>query len=53
MINEKDVFLTIMDADSWAPNVYFDEIESHIGNNFEQRENLFFEPPQIFTRNYK
>jgi hypothetical protein len=23
MINPEDVFVTVMDADSWAPNAYF------------------------------
>jgi hypothetical protein len=26
MINEDDVLVTIIDADSWAPNAYFDEV---------------------------
>lgn len=30
MIPTKNLFLTIMDVDSWAPNAYFDEMESHI-----------------------
>jgi len=27
MIRPESVMLTIMDADSWAPNVYFDVLE--------------------------
>jgi len=34
MINPDSVFLTILDADSWAPDVYFDIMEEHIINNY-------------------
>ena len=34
MINPESVFLTILDADSWAPNLYFDVMEEHIIKNF-------------------
>ena len=40
-----------MDADSWAPDLYFDIMEEHIMKNFEMRHNYIFQPPQIFTRN--
>jgi hypothetical protein len=30
MINSEDVFVTVMDADSWAPNAYFNELEDHL-----------------------
>ena len=43
--------MTIIDADSWAPAIYFDLMEEHILNNYEKRHKLIFQPPQIFTRN--
>lgn len=52
MIDQENVFLTILDVDSWAPDVYFDEIEDQIRLNYEDRHNMFFQPPQIFTRNH-
>ena len=30
MIDPDTVFLTIMDADSWAPNLYIDLVDEHI-----------------------
>lgn len=30
MINPDSVMLTIIDADSWAPNLYFDVLEEMI-----------------------
>ena len=35
MINIDNVFLTIMDADSWAPNLYIDLMEDHIRENYQ------------------
>ena len=29
-INADSVFLTILDADSWAPDLYIDQVEEHI-----------------------
>lgn len=29
--------LTIMDADSWAPNIYFDVIDEKIRSEYEDR----------------
>lgn len=40
-----------MDADSWAPNAYFNEVEDHIYKNFEDRKNFIYQPTQIFSRN--
>jgi hypothetical protein len=40
-----------MDADSWAPDIYFDMVEEHLLKNFQNRHKLFYQPPQIFTRN--
>jgi hypothetical protein len=34
MIEEENVFLTIIDADSWAPNIYFEEVELYLRNNY-------------------
>ena len=45
------MFLTILDADSWAPNIYFDLVEEHIIKNYEKRHTCIYQPPQIFTRN--
>ncbi len=30
MISMDNVFLTIIDVDSWAPEAYFQEVEDHI-----------------------
>ena len=27
-------FLTVIDADSWMPEMYYSEVEEHIANNF-------------------
>lgn len=35
MLSTENLFLTIIDVDSWAPNVYFDEVEDHIRENWE------------------
>jgi hypothetical protein len=40
-----------MDADSWAPDIYFDMVEEHLLKNFQHKHKLFYQPPQIFTRN--
>ena len=51
MIPTQNLFLTIIDVDSWAPNAYFDEMENHINQNYEKRHIFIYQPPQIFTRN--
>jgi len=51
MIDPDAVFLTILDADSWAPNVYFDIMDEHIIANMDKRHSFIYQPPQIFTRN--
>jgi hypothetical protein len=51
MINPSTVMLTIIDADSWAPDVYFDLMEEHLMNNYDERHIFVYQPPQIFTRN--
>ena len=30
MIDPDSVFLTIIDADSWAPEIYYDLLEEHL-----------------------
>ena len=51
IINPDSVFLTILDADSWAPDIYFDLMEEHVLKNYEKRHTIIYQPPQIFTRN--
>jgi len=51
MINSEDVFVTVMDADSWAPNAYFNEVEDHIYSNIESRHLCIYQPMQIHSRN--
>ena len=46
------MFLTIIDADTWAPNIYFDEMEEHITKNWEKRHTFIYQPPQMFSRNH-
>jgi hypothetical protein len=50
-IDPESLFLTIIDADSWAPDIYFDLMEEHIIKNYEKRHLFIYQPPQIFTRN--
>lgn len=52
MLPTHNLFLTIIDVDSWAPNVYFDEMEDHIHQNWEKRHIYIYQPPQMFTRNH-
>ena len=52
MISEESLFLTIIDADSWAPDIYFDLMEEYIISHYQKRHQLIFQPPQIFTRNH-
>jgi hypothetical protein len=37
MIDPSSVILTILDADSWAPNVYFDILEERIREEWDER----------------
>lgn len=34
MIDPDQVFLTILDADSWAPDIYFDILEEELIKNY-------------------
>lgn len=51
-INPDDVYLTIMDADSWAPEVYIAEVQERIEKEYELRHITIFEPAQMFFRNH-
>jgi hypothetical protein len=51
-VDPENVFITVIDADSWAPNIYFDEVESHILANLDNKFKFIYQPPQIFTRNH-
>jgi len=53
MINPEDVLVTVIDADSWAPNAYFNELEDHLYQNFDNRHLFIYQPAQIYTRNNK
>ena len=44
--------LTIIDADSWAPQEYFLQMEAQIGLEPERMHQTMFNAPQIFTRNH-
>jgi hypothetical protein len=43
--------VTVMDADSWAPEIYFVEIQNLIEKDHDLRYKTIFEPSQMFTRN--
>lgn len=43
--------MTIIDADSWCPNIYLEEVELYLRNNYERKNKTFFSCPQIYTRN--
>jgi len=51
MISSEDVLVTVMDADSWAPNAYYNELEDHLYENFDNRHLFIYQPTQIFARN--
>lgn len=51
-IDSDSVFVTVIDADSWAPGVYFDLVEEEIIKDYSKRYSMIFMPPQIFTRNH-
>jgi hypothetical protein len=46
--------LTIIDADSWVPEVYIREVEDHLSKpkHSSSRERYIYQPNQIFTRNH-
>ena len=43
--------LTIIDADSWAPGLYFEKVNEYLETHFEKKDKVVFQPPQIYTRN--
>lgn len=46
-----NLFLTVMDVDSWMPDVYFYEVEDHIRANWDRKNDFVYLPYQMFTRN--
>ena len=51
MVHEDNVMVTVMDADSWVPEVYVDRLETHLSEHLEDRHKIIYQPPQIYTRN--
>jgi hypothetical protein len=51
MIDPDTVMLTILDADSWAPDIYFSVLEERVREEWEHRHLRVYQPIQIFTRN--
>ena len=54
-IPAEKVLLTIIDADSWVPEVYVREVNDHLHDerHLAQREYFIYQPNQIFTRNIR
>ena len=50
-INQNQVMVTALDADSWGPEVYFEEMDDYLAENIKNKDKIVFTPPQIFTRN--
>jgi hypothetical protein len=53
-IDINKILLTIIDADSWVPEVYIREVEDHLFEPYhlKQRERYIYQSNQIFTRNH-
>lgn len=51
MIEPDSVMLTIIDADSWVPEVYMEIMEENIMEEYGDHLNTIYQPNQIFTRN--
>ena len=51
-IDPSRVMLTIIDADSWVPVAYIDEVDRELEERYEDRHGLIFEPCQMFTLNH-
>jgi hypothetical protein len=51
-INPNDVFLTIIDADSWVPEIYMVEVQERIDAHYDLRYKTIFMPGQMYTRNH-
>lgn len=43
--------ITVIDADSWAPDLYIDLVHEHLQTNYRNKDQFIYQPPQIFTRN--
>jgi hypothetical protein len=50
-INPNDVYITVIDADSWVPEIYIHEVQERIDTEYELRHKTIFEPAQMYTRN--
>jgi cellulose synthase/poly-beta-1,6-N-acetylglucosamine synthase-like glycosyltransferase len=50
-INPNDVFLTIIDADSWVPEIYISEVQERIDASHDNKYKTIFMPGQMYTRN--
>lgn len=50
-INANDVFLTIIDADSWVPEIYMLEMQERIDAQYDLRYKTIFQPAQMYSRN--
>jgi hypothetical protein len=51
MVHEENVMVTVLDADSWVPEIYVDQLETHLSEHLEDRHKIIYQPPQIYTRN--
>ena len=51
MIPKEDVMIAVLDADSWAPSLFFEEIDQYLQKNPENKHKICFGGPQIYTRN--
>ena len=53
-IDPEQVQLTIIDADSWVPAIWTEEIEEHMveDDHWEKRHKYIYQTNQIFTRNH-
>ena len=51
-INPDEVFLTIIDVDSWVPEFYVKEMDDHIAAHPDNCLNYTYQPCQTFTRNW-
>ena len=52
LIDEDNVLITIIDADSWVPPLYIAKVDEYLSGSPENKDIAIFVPPQIFTRNY-
>ena len=50
-IDMNNVFVTIIDSDTLVPEMYMDQIETHVEQNYEKRHNFVYQAPQFFTSN--